>query len=277
MIASLPDTMKLDFVCVGPQRTATSWLHKHLSPHPQLALPQQVKETMFFDERFENGMPWYWQHFAVAQENQKLGEIGPTYFDSESALRRLAAFAGLKIIINIRDPVERTYSVFRHHRSKGRVPDDYFAAVKLMPRIESSGRYAVHCPRWEEAFGKHHCHYIFQARVEQAPQSCVDTLCDFLAVDRIVLPPEAAERFGQATRPRWPLAAKLAARLSVMLRSRGLHGPVEAAKRIGLRPLVFGNPAGAEQMPEDVRRHLQQHHAEDLEYLQARFGEPLAG
>ncbi len=266
---------QLNFVCVGPQRTATSWLHKHLRSHPQLVFPRNVKETMFFDEHYERGLAWYWRHFAEVTDGQLRGEIAPTYFDSPAATERLRQFAGLHVIINVRNPVERTYSVFRHHRVKGRVPDDFFEAVKLMPRIETSGRYAEYCGRWEAAFGECNCHYVLQSEVEASPQQVIDDLCRFLSVAPLTLSADASQRFGQTTRPRWQFAAKAAAKVSSTLRAHGLHGPIEAAKRLGMRPLFFGKPAGEEPIPEKVRLHLEQVHADDLAYLQHRFSRPV--
>ena len=262
---------RLVFACVGPQRTATSWLHKYLRGHPQLAFPLQVKETMFFDEHYHKGIDWYWRHFGTVDADRRLGEIAATYFDSDDALKRLKSFEGLRIIIGVRDPVERTYSLFRHHRTEGRVPSDFFAAVKQMPRIETSGMYARYCPRWEAEFGAERCHYVLQPLVESSPQEVIDGVCRFLEVDSITLPVEGRERFGQATQPGWPLAAKAAAMVSGGLRARGLHRPVEIAKRLGLRRALYGKPAGEEAMPRAERDHLLEVHAADLAFLHAKF------
>lgn len=228
---------------------------------------------MFFDERFERGLDWYWGHFAEPAGDQKRGEIAPTYFDSALALQRLAQLnPNLRVIINVRDPVERTYSAFRHHRAKGRVPDDFFEAIELMPQIETSGRYAEHCERWQRVFGESNCHFVLQAEVESVPQQVIDEVCRFLHVQSMTLSEDASQRFGQSTRPRWLVAAKAAAMISTGLRSRGLHAPIELAKRVGLRPLIFGKPAGEEPIPPAVREYLEQLHAEDRAYLRDKFG-----
>jgi len=263
---------KLDFVCVGPQRTATSWLHQYLKMHPGIALPNQVKETMFFDEFFDKGMDWYWNHFNTDTKGRLLGEIAPTYFDSSDARFRLSVFSGLRIIIIVRNPVERTYSLFRHHRSKGRVPDDYFAAVKQMPRIESSGRYELHCEAWEEDFGAGNCLYLLQPDVQKQPQLVFDRLCAFLGVEPMPLPTEAEQPFGAATRPPSVGVARSIARLSTSLRARGLHAPIEIAKSLGLRPLIFGKPAGEEPIPDVVASHLHMLHKPDMKYLEHKIG-----
>lgn len=226
---------------------------------------------MFFDEHYLHGLPWYWSHFAEIANGQKRGEIATTYFDSSLALQRLRQFPDLRVIINVRNPVERTYSLFCHHRVKGRVPEDFFEAVKVMPRIETSGRYAIYCERWEQAFGKERCHYVLQQDVASSPQHVINEVCDFLAVEPLALAADAAERFGQLTRPRWPVVAKTAATLATAIRSRGLHRPIEFAKCVGLKRFVYGHPAGKEVMPADVQRYLKHLHSEDVAYLQDKF------
>lgn len=268
---------RLNFVCVGPQRTASSWLHKHLVSHPGLAFPEHVKETMFFDERFDKGMDWYWAHFGEAADNALLGEIAPTYFDSDEAMERLGRYAGLRVIVLVRNPIERTYSLFRHHRSKGRVPDDYFEAVEQMPRIESSGRYAGWCERWESRFGKDHCLYLLQEDIEADPQGVLDRLCSFLGVAHLPLPEDAGERFGQATQPRSLRLTKTFAWLSTRLRSMGIHRPSEIAKRMGLRSLLIGKTSGQEQMPAEVRHRLTGLYEEDIDWLEKKLGRPFDG
>ena len=75
----------LDFVGIGPQRTASTWLNEMLLRHPSIALPTGVKETKFFDDRFHKGFAWYATHFADPDPSQVRGEIAPTYFDDDAA------------------------------------------------------------------------------------------------------------------------------------------------------------------------------------------------
>ncbi|QDV42298.1 Sulfotransferase domain protein [Stieleria neptunia] len=258
---------RLEFVAVGPQRTGTSWLHHHLRHHRELSFPLHVKETKFFDARYEKGMDWYWGHFADHSEHRLAGEICPTYFHSDQALVRLRQFDGLRVIIHLRDPVDRTWSLFRHHRNKGRVPNNYFEAVKLMPEIESSGRYADYCPRWESEFGEDHCFYIRQDTLECEASKIVDDVCDFIGVERIRLPENASERFGQIRQPRSMSIAKLSAACALRLRTGGMHRVVELLKHAGLKRVLLGPPSKPDPMPAEVRDYLQELHHEDTAYF----------
>ena len=145
---------KLHFFGVGPQRTASSWLHQMLVQQPGLSFPHQVKETMFFDQHYNKGLDWYLWHFKESPAGAVLGEIGPTYFDDHQARKRIKShFPDARIIINVRNPIARSHSLFRHHLSKGRVSNSFQSAIKQMPRILTSGNYSEYCPRWEADFG----------------------------------------------------------------------------------------------------------------------------
>ncbi len=51
---------KINFVCVGTQKTGTTTLHNILKKHANIFLPQR-KEAHFFDneERFKLGLDWW--------------------------------------------------------------------------------------------------------------------------------------------------------------------------------------------------------------------------
>ena len=162
---------KLAFFGIGPQRTASTWLYTALSTHPGIAFPHQVKETMFFDRHFDRGLDWYLWHFRNAGPDQICGEVGPTYFDDDGACERIKeCFPEAEIFINVRNPIARSHSLFRHHLSKGRVPNSFQTAIDKLPRIVDSGRYREHCLKWEEAFGDR-ITYLVQEDIQEDPDS----------------------------------------------------------------------------------------------------------
>jgi len=142
-----------------------------------------------------------------------------------------------------------------------------------MPVIESSGRYAEYCEKWEEAFGASNCLYVRQHLLESNSQSAIDEICDFIGVPRIRLPSEARGRFGQNHQPPIMAVARLSAAAAARLRASGLHRIVESAKSLGLKRILLGPPAKPDRMPEEVQQHLFALHAEDIAFLRRRFGD----
>ncbi|MFV2000822.1 MAG: sulfotransferase [Acidimicrobiia bacterium] len=113
-----------DFVILGGQRCGTSSLYKYLGRHPEIA-PSLRKETEYFTIDFDKGESWYRAHFpleirrTVAEKRGKTlltFEATPDYLFDPRAPQRLAELLPeAKLIIMMRDPVERAYSHYRHN------------------------------------------------------------------------------------------------------------------------------------------------------------------
>jgi len=264
---------KLDVVCAGPQRTASSWLHRVLVGHPDLCFPRDVKETMFFDERFEKGMPWYEWHFRHRRPGQQCAEVAPTYFDRDEARMRLLAHEpALKVIVNVRNPVMRAFSLYRHHLAKGRVRGSFSEAVRCMPRILASGHYGRFCPLWERAFGADRVLHLVHEDIQTAPDAVIGNVWAFLELPPLKAPAVVRGRVGAAGLPRYPWIAGLVAGTATALRARRLHRLVEIGKQVGLKAVYRGRDASAIRLTPELHAELARTFAADIDYLEARLG-----
>jgi hypothetical protein len=263
----------VDFFCIGPQRTASSWLDRSLRMHPDLILPTHVKETFFFDRHYQRGFGWYSNLFDNSRQNCMLGEVGPTYFESQDALNRIILHNGKsRIIILARNPIARTFSLFCHERAKGRVPKNFFEAIRIQNRIVESGRYSSIAPRWESAFGYKNVLYVAQEDICSDPGAQLIAIFDFLGVDRIALPVGFEERFGQGVVPRYTLLAGIASRAASALRSTGFHRLVQLGKRMGLNRVYRGGDVSILTPTMEVFGFLLDQHNVDIEFLENRLG-----
>lgn len=102
-----------NFILPGFSRTATTWLHQNLSRHSQVFLPHD-KELHFFDTNFENGIEWYKSKFKDSHNEKIIGDITPSYILQKSSASRIKSILGkeIKIVIFIRNPLERLYSIY---------------------------------------------------------------------------------------------------------------------------------------------------------------------
>lgn len=264
---------KVSFFAVGPQRTATSWLHRALKAHPQIALPREVKETFFFDEFHNRGEEWYSDLFPPAAPTRMRGEVAPTYFSDERAIARIKQYnPDARILVNIRDPIARTYSHVLHEFAKGRLGDEPRYALEKYPDIAQSGRYSHFVPLWLEAFSEHRVLFVTQAQIANEPQAVLDTVVGFLGVERVSLDSALTGRFGSRIVPRFPGLAAVAAKAARGLRSRNLHFAVEVGKKLGLRKLYTGGEHRQHAPDMAVFEALLKIHREDIDFLESRFG-----
>lgn len=263
---------QINCLCVGPQRTASSWLDIAMREHPQLVLPTNVKETFFFDRYYGRGLEWYRSHFGEASEGKLWVEVGSTYFESDQARRRIwETNPDTKILILVRNPIARSFSSFGHERTKGRVDHDFFSAIRQQPRIVSSGHYRTLGPKWETTFGRGRIFYLLQEDIETDPQGQFDAICSFLGVEHAPLPNELHAKYGQGTIPKFQILAALASRMASALRRMGLHRVVKAGKKVGLKKVYSGGDHKALSITRPVYDYLAAEHESDIRFLEDRL------
>jgi len=267
----------LDFICVGPQRTGTTWLYEVLRRHPSVCVPEAVKETRFFDCRYDRGLSWYARYFSESQDNKLCGEVAPTYFDFPEVPKRVYETAPrCDIIITLRHPAERAFSLYLHHLRKGRVKRPFRRAIEQKPRIIEAGRYANHIPRWRSVFGEQRVHFVFLEDIRSQPQILVNQICDWLGVEPTGLPNQAREKVNAASMPRFRWLAKGAEFLTSAFHAYGLHRIVDLGKKIGLKKLAY--TGGEDKMPELApkdRRDLIQEYEQDIAFVEKATGRRL--
>lgn len=108
-----------DFLGIGTQKGGTTSLQKALERHPNVFLPGS-KELHYFSLHSSRGVTWYSAQFAAATADQLCGEITPYYLFHPEAPRRIHALVPeVRLIVLLRDPVERALSQYFHARRLG--------------------------------------------------------------------------------------------------------------------------------------------------------------
>lgn len=272
------DPFRLSFVGVGPQRTGSSWLHNLLADHPALCLPKDVKETMFFDRYYRAGLPWYASHFAHCKSGQLCGEIGSTYLDLARVAEAIRQHnPDCRIIINLRNPIERARSLHLHHWSKGRAAASFTEAVSQKPRIVDSGRYGIHVPRWLDLFGRDRVHFVWLDDVQYSPSEVFASLCDFLGVERMRMPAVGQAKTYSGQSARFPMLSRIAVALAYKLRSKRFYKLIKLGKTLGFKRLVYGSvgQSAPRLTPIELER-LAEVYEPDICYLECLLGRDLS-
>src|SRR5581483_1042107 len=126
-----------DFLVIGTVKSGTTTLHGWLSGHPFVE-PAVRKEVHFFDYAYFRGVDWYRSHFpsecardAFVREHGRpfvTGEASPSYISHEWAPSRIARVVPeAKLVVALRNPVDRAYSHYQMSRREGEEPLDSFA------------------------------------------------------------------------------------------------------------------------------------------------------
>jgi Sulfotransferase domain len=130
-----------DFIMIGAQRCGTTSLFRALRAHPQVVAPTFHKGINYFDLNYYRGAAWYRGHFPIAEvARRRAGRWGrPVAFEASGyymyhpwALERLArAMPTVKLVVMLRDPVERAYSAYKHEYARGYETETFEAALAL--------------------------------------------------------------------------------------------------------------------------------------------------
>ncbi len=178
--------LQVDFIGIGVQKSATTWVYKVLEDHPEVTC-SQPKELNFFSRNFEKGSDWYHTHFNPKKKNTRLGEISPSYFTCvESVVRAKTYNPNLKIIVVLRDPIERAYS---NHLHMIRVNDypykdlSFETGLKADARYLEQSRYGKHLHKWFQSFSRKNILVLIQENIKENPVQEAQKLYEFLGID----------------------------------------------------------------------------------------------
>jgi hypothetical protein len=195
-----------NFLCVGAQKAGTTTLYEILKQHPDIFLPQQVKETKFFvyEEKFQKGLAFYEkEYFSEWNSQSAIGEVDPAIMYEELAAQRIHNTLGeqVKLIFIFRNPVSRAYSHYLMSQRKG-FEDLSFeeAIVAEQERLRanpaqkfnfsyfSRGFYTEQVNRFKKFFREENMLFlVFEDDFIKNRKETFDRIQDFLGVKRMAL------------------------------------------------------------------------------------------
>ncbi|MEB3308432.1 MAG: sulfotransferase [Cyanobacteriota bacterium] len=153
------------FLCIGAQKSGTTTLHRLLSSHPGIFMPTE-KELHYFSLHYHCGPGWYAEHFRGARPWQICGEITPYYlFHPQVPSRIRALLPEARLIVLLRDPVERALSGFFHSSRLGQesLPLEQALAAE-QARLQDADH---HLKQPGSRHVSHQCHsYVSRSRYE---------------------------------------------------------------------------------------------------------------
>jgi hypothetical protein len=176
-----------NFLYVGPDKAGSSWLHEMLLKHPDAYLTP-AKDLYFFDRYYDRGLVWYASQFRDARDETIVGEVCQDYlFHPEAAARIHATLGPVKVMVCLRDPVERAWSSYLYMRKHGIGPDTFSEALRSHPELLEHGRYASGLDRFLALWPREMVHVALFDDLVADPQAFMDSVTDFLGLARLHL------------------------------------------------------------------------------------------
>ncbi len=206
-----------DFLVIGSTKCGTTSLHSWLTDHPYVA--ETKKEIHFFNMNYHRGTDWYRSYFPLAGERQRfraehgrdwlVGEATASYLAHYWTPARMAALLPqARLIVCLRNPVDRAYSQYHYFRRRGTEPlvrfSDAVASEDARlsgeeaheiadPRFHSwrvyrwgykrTSRYAEHLERWLDVFPREQILFLnFDTELAPDPAGTLARVHDFLGL-----------------------------------------------------------------------------------------------
>jgi hypothetical protein len=227
-----PRRMRPSVFVVGAQKAGTTSLHALLDDHPGMRAPL-VKEVHYFDLAADRSSAWYEAHFPVAPAADNGTALAfdttPYYLFHPQAASRIARYDPYaRIIVLLRDPVQRAWSHYWHEWRRGfetlepmdafsqealRLPDPHIQVGETSREIFAHQHYSYcarseydcQLERWFDCFPRANLLILKSESLFEDPEATLARLADFLKiapfrrldsalnVGRYPRPPEAVE------------------------------------------------------------------------------------
>lgn len=186
-----------DFMIIGAQKSATTFLQMVLSSHPSIFIPNG--EVPFFEDPDYGKGDLYplekiYQH---ALSGALLGLKRPNYLAKPECPERIARhLPNTKLIIILRNPVSRAVSAYYHYMRGQFIPcvelnrgmlnlveGSYKNEYPRSSEILEFGLYAKHLRRYFEYFPRQNFHIISQEDFLNDKKKSIEDVCAFLGVN----------------------------------------------------------------------------------------------
>ena len=239
------------FLICGGQRCGTTSLYRALAGHPVVMKAVLHKGVHYFDTSYERGMGWYRAHFPLTRSADKISErygVGAQTFESspyymyhpQAAARIARDLPHAKLLVLVRDPVERAYSQHHHEVARGFETERDFGAALALERARlhkqeeklaedpeyysfshqhhayrARGEYVRYLRRMADEVGRDRIHVVDSGAFFRDPQPVYEQVLDFLQLPNqaeLGVPYPAFERHN--ARPRSPLRDEVRAELT---------------------------------------------------------------
>lgn len=264
----------IDFVIIGAAKSATTWLQTQLQSDPAVYMPDP--ELHFFSREYSRGEDWYLSQFGEGRRGRTVGEKSNSYLYAPDAAARLHRhLPHAKLIVQLRNPVERAYSnycmLFRRGEVGADIGNYIDPSLGENARFLGGGHFATHLQSYIDLFGREALLILFFEGVMDDPGAQMARARAHLGLPPRPLAPAGQQKVKDKTVPVVP--ARLSKRLAWMKPiARPLRGtpPFEAMRELVARKIQYP------QLTEDLRKRLNDYYSPSIEVLEQISGQSLS-
>ena len=290
--------MMPNFLIIGAAKAGTTALHEYLQQHPQIYMTP-TKETNFFafegqeidfqgrgDEALKEfsitDLATYQAQFSGVTNEVAIGEACPSYLYLPQAAAKIHKYIPeTRLIVILRNPIERAYANFLHViRDDRELHQDFaLALADETKRIKANwewfwhykqlGFYTKQLNRYYELFPQEQIKVYLYEDLKERPVELLQDIFDFIRVDPDFIP-DMASRPNKSGVPKNKLIHQILTKPNPL---KTLLKPLFPAK---LRQKIQHNNLNKPQISLQVSQQLQELYREDILQCQDLLGRDLS-
>lgn len=297
MTATAAATIWPNFFIVGGVKCGTTTLYEHLKQHPQVFLPDMKEPSYFMDsvpppsdfrkrEDRAGDREGYLALYSHAEAFRAIGDASPYYlWDNGAAERIHKSCPEARIIVILRDPVQRAYSQYLKDpisgfdtklgfydtiRNDQQDPNRNWWRPGLYVEL---GLYHEQVKRYIEIFGRDRVLVVLVEDLKNNPMAFYSRIASHLGIEHAPFANiNLTEAYNTFRTPRFRTAYMLASRLiSRELRYKLL--PTRVVKFLRFSPMLYSSRRPP--LDDQARRYLQGIYGPDLTRLEQLLGREL--
>lgn len=263
----------IDFVIIGAAKSATTWLQTQLQSDPAIFMPDP--ELHYFSREYDRGSAWYLSQFGDERQGKTIGEKSNSYLYSPEAAARLHRdLPQVKLIAQLRNPVERAYSSYCMLFRRGQVGSDIESYLDPSRsehmQILGSGNFASHLQSFIDLYGREKLLILFFEGVAQSPEEQMARVRDHLGLPPRALASETQGKVKDKTAPLVPAGwRKRLGWMKPIVRPMRGSPAFEAARGLIARKTEYP------QLTDDLRQRLSEYYRPSIDRLEEISGRSL--
>jgi len=278
-----------NFFIVGAPKAGTTSLYQYLTEIPGIYM-SPVKEPRYFSPNVPLGFhakiirdkKKYLELFEEVKNEKTIGEASTSYMqDPESAKLIYQVIPNAKIIIILRDPIERTFSHYLTDMEMAlekisfdkliRMKSDEFQKFPYLKNILDASLYSVQVKRYVDTFGFERLKILVFEELVKNTKDIVQDVLKFLDLDYQIQNFEA-QNYNPYTAVRMPLAHYL---VNTSLVRKISHHLISPSVRQNLREKFLFKNEPRPKISEKDRTFLQNLFRDDVQKLCSLLGKQL--
>jgi hypothetical protein len=312
------DTKKLpNFIVVGANKGGTTSIYHYLKQHPEVYL-SPIKEPHYFSkdidvrlfskefaqnklqdiEKYVDGdmseeyhaafvRSWetYQKLYKHVKQEKAIGELSTSYLYSAVAAEEIRNHLGIiKIIICLRNPVDRAYSHYRMNIWTGNsnefdftkaLQDDYHHIPKAWGNAHlyvEIGMYYEQVKRYIDMFGRENVKIVFTEDMKLDATSVVKEIYKFIGVDDTFIP-DTDKRYNEVYTPKFKNFTYTLNKLGIRTLMKRLAP--DRLKKV-IISLLFKSKTEKGEIPPEAKKFLLEKYTTDIKKLSELLNKDLS-